>query len=282
MTELLAGIGLDITTNWGIFWLCTAYTFAVVTIIWIIGLFQTDHSMMDGYYGFGYAIPTWIAFGVTGAVSQTAAVLLVLATLHGCRLGIYLSKRWMGYKKTTGGGDQRYMGFVKKFSPGYWWKSFFVVMEPQAVVIAIIGLPAVWGVLGSQAAVGGELNALSFLGILIFGYGYYFETVADGQLQAFKADSHNKGRYLRTGVWTHTRHPNYFGNTVVWWGIYLVAVAGNPEIWWTIAGPIMNTIMLTGILGRAFQDKFMGSRPEYKKVMHETSSFLPIPKPKDR
>jgi len=277
MTELLTNLGFSLTTPTGIFWVCTAWTFLIVTIIWIIGNFQTDHSMMDGYYGFGYATPVWIAYLLTSPKSATAAALLVMASLHGCRLGCYLSKRWLGYQKAWGHGDQRYLGFTKKFSPGYWWKSFFVVMEPQAVVITLIGLPAVFGILSTREP-GGPLNWLSFLGLLVFGIGYYFETVADGQLQAFKADPHNKGRYLRTGVWTHTRHPNYFGNTVVWWGIWLVAVAGNPAIWWTVAGPVFNTIMLTGILGRAFQDKFMGVRPEYQKVMQETNSFLPIPK----
>jgi steroid 5-alpha reductase family enzyme len=280
MTELLTAIGFDLGTPWGIFWVCTAWTFFVVTAIWVIGLFQTDHSMMDGYYGFGYAIPTWIAYLIVQPQSTTATALLVITSLHGCRLGYYLSNRWVGYQRQWGHGDQRYMGFTTKFSPGYWWKSFFVVMEPQAIVIAVIGLPSVFGVITTPES-HGPLGVLAYLGLVVFGIGYYFETVADGQLQAFKADKYNKGRYLRTGVWTHTRHPNYFGNTTVWWGIWLVAVAGNPDIWWTVAGPVFNTIMLTGILGRAFQDKFMGSRPEYQKVMAETSSFLPIPKKRD-
>ena len=278
MSELLTGLGFDLASNWGIFWLCTAWTFLVVTVIWIIGIFQGNHSMMDGYYGFGYAVPVWIAYWITGATSATAAALLAITSLHGCRLGFYLSKRWYGYRATSG-GDQRYLGFVTKYSPGYWWKSFFLVMEPQAIVIALIGVPAVWGVLANQQP-NGPLNWIAWLGILVFGVGYYFETVADGQLQAFKADKANKGRYLRTGVWTHTRHPNYFGNSVVWWGIWLVAFAGNHDIWWTVVGPVMNTIMLTSILGRAFQDKFMGVRPEYQQLMAETNSFLPIPKSK--
>lgn len=280
MIEFLTGLGFDLASNWGIFWFCTAFTFFVVTVIWIIGNFQTDHSMMDGYYGFGYMLPAWFCYLITGATSATAAAILVMTTLHGGRLGYYLSRRWSGYKKTTGGGDQRYIGFTRKYSPGYWWKSFFLVMEPQAIVIALIGFPSTWGILANQTS-SGPLDALAFLGLIVFGIGYYFETVADGQLQAFKADKFNKGRYLRTGVWTHTRHPNYFGNTVVWWGIWIVAVAGNPDIWWTVAGPAFNTIMLTGILGRAFQDKFMGVRPEYKKVMAETSGFLPIPPKSD-
>jgi steroid 5-alpha reductase family enzyme len=277
MNALLGPLGFDLATPAGMFWVCTAYTFVVVTCIWVIGNFQTDHSVMDAYYGFGYAVPVWIAYGLAAPKSATAAALLVITSLHGCRLGCYLSTRWRGYRKAFGHGDQRYVGFVGKFSPGYWWKSFFVVMEPQAVVIAVIGLPSVLGVL-TTAQPDAPLNALSFVGLLVFGVGFYFETVADGQLQAFKADAHNKGRYLRTGVWTHTRHPNYFGNTLVWWGIWMVAVAGNPGIWWTVAGPIVNTIMLTGILGRVFQDRFMGQRPEYRKLMQETNSFLPIPK----
>jgi steroid 5-alpha reductase family enzyme len=277
MTGFLTNLGFNLTSPMGIFGVCTAWTFLVITVIWVIGNFQTDHSMMDGYYGFGYATPVWIAYLLTSPQSATAAVLLTITSLHGCRLGYYLLNRWLGYRKSRGHGDQRYMGFTKKFSPGYWWKSFFIVMEPQAIVISLIGIPSVIGVTSTIQPNGG-LSWIAWIGILVFGIGYYFETVADGQLQAFKADVNNKGRYLRAGVWTHTRHPNYFGNTVVWWGIWLVAVAGNYAIWWTIIGPLFNTIMLTRILGRAFQDKFMGVRPEYKRLMEETNSFLPIPK----
>jgi steroid 5-alpha reductase family enzyme len=277
MTEFLTRLGFNLASPMGIFWVCTAWTFTIVTLIWIVGNFQTDHSMMDGYYGFGYATPVWIAYWLAAPRSTTAAVLLALTSLHGCRLGFYLSKRWVGYQKKWGHGDERYMGFTKKLSPGYWWKSFFAVMEPQAIVIAVIGMPAVMGV-ASTAEPNGSLNWIAVVGIMVFGIGYYFESVADGQLQAFKADAHNKGRYLRTGVWTNTRHPNYFGNTVVWWGIWLVAVAGNHAIWWTVVGPLFNTIMLTSILGRAFQDKFMGARPEYRAVIAETNGFLPFPK----
>lgn len=300
MDGLVVGLGFDLASDWGIFWACTAWTFFVVTLIWLIGLFQPNHSMMDGWYGFGYASAAWLAYLLTHPASPTAAAVLLMVSLHGCRLGWYLSKRWYGYSKTTG-GDARYFGFKEKLSPGYWWKSFFVVMEPQAVVIALIGIPSVWGIIGNRAA-GEPLGPLAFLGMVIFGIGYYFEAVGDGQLQAFKADPHNKGRftddglwvvagspadkasnaksggrYLRTGVWTHTRHPNYFGNTTVWWGIWLTAVAGNPDIWWTIIGPATNTFMLTGVLGKAFQDKHMGGRPEYQKVMAETRGFLPLP-----
>jgi steroid 5-alpha reductase family enzyme len=276
LSQLLTASGIELASNWELYALCCAWTFSAVTLIWIIGLLQGNHSLVDGYYGFGFAVPVWIAYAASGASSATAAALLVVTSLHGCRLGFYLSKRWWGYRRTTG-GDQRYIGFAQKYAQGYWWKSFFIIMEPQALIIALIGLPSVFGILATRTA-NGPLTLPGCLGILIFGIGYYFETVADGQLQAFKADPSNKGRYLRTGVWTYTRHPNYFGNVTVWWGIWLIAVAGNPAIWWTLVAPLMNTLMLTSLFGRALQDSLLGQRPEYQQLMRETNGFLPLPR----
>lgn len=275
---MVTALGLDPTSGAQILALCTGWTFFAITLIWIVGLLQGNHSLIDGYYGFGFAIPVWIAYAVGGPASATAAVLLVLTSLHGCRLGFYLTRRWWGYRRTTG-GDQRYLGFRQKYARGYWWKSLLIVTEPQALIIALIGLPAVLGIASARSA-DGPLNALQCVGVLLFGIGFYFEVVADGQLQAFKADPHNQGRYLRTGVWRHTRHPNYFGNCTVWWGIWLVAVAGRPALWWTIVSPLFNTWMLTSLFGRALQDELLGKRPEYQQLMRETSSFLPLPRAK--
>jgi steroid 5-alpha reductase family enzyme len=276
-TVTLTNVGIDIDTTQGIFWFCTAYTIAVVTLIWAIGLVQGNHSVMDGYYGFGYMIPAWVAFIFSHAKSQAAALLLLMASLHGARLGTYLSRRWRIYRKTIG-GDPRYLKFKANLSPGYWWKSFFAVMHAQTAVIVVVGLPSVIGISMTRSTPGAPIGVLSAVGMLVFGIGYYFETVADGQLQAFKADPANKGRYLQTGVWTHSRHPNYFGTTVVWWGIYLVALAGNPGVWWVVVGPIVNTIMLAGVTGSPMTDKIMGSRPEYRAIIARTRSFFPFPK----
>jgi steroid 5-alpha reductase family enzyme len=276
MTHLVSDLGLNPASNSDVFLLCAIFTFAVVTVIWVIGLFQGNHSMMDGYYGFGYAIPAVLAYAIARPASATAAVLVVMVVLHGCRLGYYLAARWRRYVPVHG-GDPRYLNFVKEMSPGYWWKSFFRVMEPQAVIIVLIGSPAVWGILETRHA-GGPVGWLAFVGVAVFAIGLYFESLADGQLQAFLADPANKGRYLSTGVWTHTRHPNYFGTSTVWWGIWLVAVSGNSGAWWTVAGPMINTIMLTSVLGSKFQDDYMGARPEYQALMARTRRFLPLPR----
>src|SRR4029450_5164737 len=115
------------------------------------------------------------------------------------------------------------------------WKSFFRVMEPQAVIIVLIGSPVVMGILKNREVDGG-INLLALIGLIVFMVGLYYETVADAQLQAFLALD-ERPRYLNTGVWKYSRHPNYFGTTTVWWGMWLVAVAGDPDGWWTVAGP---------------------------------------------
>lgn len=273
MAELFAGLGFDVTSSWGIYWAACAYMFTFFTVLWIIGLFQGNHSMTDGFYGFCYASVGWFSFYISGANSMYSGLLFLMLSLHGCRLGFYLFKRWVGYRAKSG-GDARYLGFVTKLTPGYWWKSFFVVMQPQTIVIMIIGMPAYFGIM-TMSKSSGSMNIFCLIGLLLFGIGTYYEWLGDGQLQAFKADPDNKGRYLQTGVWETTRHPNYFGNTCVWWGIYIVAVAGNPAIWWTIVGPIVNTVMLTKVLGTTFQDKYMGDRPEYKDIMQKTNGFFP-------
>jgi steroid 5-alpha reductase family enzyme len=267
-------LGVNPSSDLSVFLFCAIFTFAVVTILWVVGLIQGNHSMMDGWYGFAYAVPALIAYLIVGAQSVTAALLLFMVMLHGGRLGWYLAARWRRYVPVYG-GDPRYLNFVKEMSPGYWWKSFFRVMEPQAVIIVLIGMPAVVGILKNRTPNGG-VSLLAFAGLLVFIVGFYFETVADAQLQSFLALD-QRPRYLNTGVWKHSRHPNYFGTTTVWWGMWLVAVAGNPACWWTVAGPVVNTIMLTSVLGSAFQDNYMGVRPEYQELMARTRRFLPLP-----
>jgi steroid 5-alpha reductase family enzyme len=276
MHSLVHDLGFNPNSATSVFLLLMIYTFAVTTLIWVIGLFQGNHSMMDGYYGFGYAIPALLAYAIVNPNSATAAALVVMVSLHGCRLGWYLAARWRRYVPKYG-GDPRYLNFVKELSPGYWWKSFFKVMEPQAVIIVLIGSPAVVGILESPHA-NHPLGWIAFIGLAVFGIGLYFESLADGQLQAFlELPDDKRPRYLNTGVWKNSRHPNYFGTTTVWWGMWLVAVSGNSHVWWTVIGPLANTIMLTSVLGSKFQDDYMGARPEYQRLMARTRRFLPWP-----
>lgn len=276
MTDLVQSFGFDTASSTDVFLFISLFTCVVVLLFWVLGNFQGSHSSMDAYYGFGYAIPAILAFVISDATSQVAGVLLLMAVLHGCRLGYHLASRWRRYIPVYG-GDPRYLRFVSDFSPGYWWKSLFRVVGPQAPLIVLVGSPAVVGILLTRDA-NDALSWLAFVGFAVFMVGMWFETLGDGQLQSFLADKpHNEGRYIQTGVWKHTRHPNYFGTTTTWWGIWIVAMSADTAVWWTVAGPIMNTVMLSSVLGSKFQDDYMGRRPAYQDLMTRTRKFLPLP-----
>ena len=119
MSGLVSSLGVNPSSDLSVFLFCAIFTFAVVTILWVVGLFQGNHSMMDGWYGFAYAVPALFAYLIVGAQSVTAALLLFMVMLHGGRLGWYLATRWRRYVPVYG-GDPRYLNFVKEMTPGYW------------------------------------------------------------------------------------------------------------------------------------------------------------------
>ena len=121
------------------------------------------------------------------------------------------------------------------------------------------------------------LTPMDLIGALIWGFGLLFESIADLQLTRFKQNKANKGGILTTGLWKFSRHPNYFGETVVWWGIYLVALAAGA--WWTIFSPILMTWLLVRVSGVAMLERTMRNKPSYEEYMKKTSAFFPwLPK----
>lgn len=115
------------------------------------------------------------------------------------------------------------------------------------------------------------------LGIAVWAAGMFFETVGDAQLAAFKKDPTHKGKLMDQGLWRYTRHPNYFGDACVWWGIWLVAASSWAGIA-TIIGPIAMTLFLTRVTGKALNEKGMSaSKPGYATYVARTSGFIPMP-----
>ena len=251
-----------------------------VTLMWAVGLRHGHHSMMDAFYGLTFVAVSWFVFLMTDANSLYAGLLILMVSLHGCRLGYHLTKRWFGYRNTTG-GDKRLMAMARGMGKSFWWKSYLKTMLPQAPAVMVIGLPAYAGIMVSSDSTSG-LNVLAVVGMAVFGIGSYYEWLADGQLQAFKQDPANKGRYLQHGVWRLTRHPHYLGNTLVWWGIYLTALAADWGLWWTIVGPAFNHFMLTRLVGVRVQNRVMANRSDYQHIMASHSAFLPRPPRDDR
>ncbi|MEJ2069768.1 MAG: DUF1295 domain-containing protein [Syntrophobacterales bacterium] len=159
------------------------------------------------------------------------------------------------------------------------WVSLFTVFLTQAILLWVISLVVQ---LGQLSPVPSRLTILDVLGTLVWGVGFVVETVADWQLVRFKADPNNKGRVMNRGLWAYSRHPNYFGETLIWWGFFLITLT-TPYGYWAIVSPLTITFLLLKVSGVTLLEKDITERrPEYREYIKNTSPFIPwFPKRKE-
>ena len=172
------------------------------------------------------------------------------------------------------GEDYRYRQIRQRNQPGFEFKSLYLVFGLQGVLAWIISIPLLVAILHP-----GEPGGVAYLGVLVWLVGMLFEAVGDYQLARFKADPDNKGKVLDSGLWRYTRHPNYFGNAMIWWGFYLIALSVGG--WWTIFAPLLMTFLLLKVSGVVLLEKDIAERrPAYRDYVARTNAFLPGP-PRD-
>jgi steroid 5-alpha reductase family enzyme len=194
---------------------------------------------------------------------------LLLLSLWALRLAVYITARNWGH-----GEDPRYQAIRRRNDPGFAVKSLWLVFGLQALLAWVISLPLLGAILSPAPQ---HLNALDYLGAAIWSVGLFFETVGDWQLARFKKDPANQGQVMDRGLWRYTRHPNYFGDFCVWWGFYLIALAGGA--WWSIVGPIVMSTLLLRVSGVTLLEKDIGKRrPGYAEYVARTSAFFPRPR----
>jgi steroid 5-alpha reductase family enzyme len=186
-------------------------------------------------------------------------------TVWGLRLTLYLSIRNLGK-----GEDYRYQAMRRRWGRNFPFISLGTVFLLQAALMWIVSLPV-----QVSMANPGDPGSLAWLGLAVFALGLFFETVGDWQLARFKADPDNKGKVMDRGLWRYTRHPNYFGDFAVWWGLFLIAVA-DVSMLWTIVGPLVMSWLLLRVSGVAMLEKTIGRRrPGYEEYARTTNAFFP-------
>lgn len=236
----------------------------LMIVVWLISLFAKDASIVDIVWGLGFVLVAWIAVRQREGTDIRTLLAAILTTVWGLRLAAYLAWRNLGK-----GEDFRYQAMRRKYGSRFALISLFVVFGLQGVLMWIVSLPV-------QAASGGPLVWLDWVGVAAWFTGLCFETIGDLQLAAFKRDPKNKGQVLDSGLWRFTRHPNYFGDFCVWWGLYLIAVASGA--WWTIVGPAVMTALLVRYSGAGLLEKSIGKRrPGYDEYVRRTNAFFPGP-----
>ena len=255
-----------------------AVDLAMMVLLCWVAVRIGDVSFIDAIWGAGMAVLAVASFAQLAEPGPRALLLLAMTALWGLRLGLHLFLRWRQH-----GEDPRYARMLGKARDQgrYGSAAFKVVFGPQAVLLFITSLPAQIGILASGAPA--PITPLAWAGLALWLTGMLFETVGDAQLKAFRADPAMKGKVLDTGLWRYTRHPNYFGDICVWWGIWLVAATGGlwPMNWIalaSLAGPLFLTFTLTRWSGKPLLEKGLAkTRPGYAEYVKRTSGFIPWP-----
>jgi steroid 5-alpha reductase family enzyme len=236
----------------------------MMTVLWLLSLAVKNSGIVDIFWGAGFVIVNLAAFCVSEqTVRQT--LLTVCVTLWGLRLSIHIFFRNRGKPE-----DFRYAQWREENGPRWWWVSLFTVFDLQGILLLMIAVPLI----AVQTASGGQsLTPVDVVGIAVWAIGFLFEAVGDYQLTRFKANPMNKGKVLASGLWRYTRHPNYFGDAVQWWGFYLFASAAGS--WWTVFSPLLMTFLLLRISGVPLLERTMKTRPGYEEYLRSTNAFVP-------
>lgn len=238
-----------------------------MTCIWSLSLFYKNASIADIFWGPGFVLVAWIALFSSDGYLERKLLIVGLISAWGVRLAIHIAFRNWGK-----GEDQRYQKWRREKGKNFWWMSLFTVFGLQGILLWVISLVAQ---VGQLSPIPNRFTWTDGLGALLWGMGFFFECVSDWQLTRFKADPANKGKVMDQGLWRYSRHPNYFGESLMWWGIYLIALS-TPGAAWTIVSPITITFLLLRVSGVTLLERtILDTRPGYREYQVRTSAFVP-------
>ncbi len=233
--------------------------------LWLVSLPLKNSSIVDIFWGLGFTGVAWLSFALGHGAADRRALLAALTTGWGVRLAAYLAWRNLGR-----GEDPRYAAMRARHGSRWPVASLAIVFGLQGALMWLISLPL--QVAAGSAAPLGPLDAAGAALVLV---GVSFEATADLQLWRFKKDPANRGQVMTRGLWRYSRHPNYFGDFVVWWGLWVIAAGAGG--WWTVLSPVVMSTLLMRVSGVPLLEKAMRQRPGYDEYVRRTSAFFPRP-----
>ena len=241
---------------------------------WVVSVIRRDVSIVDSLWSLLILLGLLAYIVASGAAGARVWLVTALVAAWALRLSIYITVRNHGQAE-----DRRYQAIRRNNEPHFWLKSLYIVFLLQGFLAWVVCLPAIAAV--SAQTPSGPLASpwaalLTGLGLALWLIGMFFEVVGDWQLARFRRDRKSADAVLDTGLWRYTRHPNYFGEALLWWGIYLVALAAGA--WWALIGPLLLTFLLLRVSGVALLEKDISARrPAYREYVRRTNAFFPWP-----
>ncbi len=243
--------------------------FVFMSLGYIISLLAKDASLVDIFWGLGFVLIAAILMYTTDNVSVVQIFTSLLVYIWGFRLTYHIARRKLGKPE-----DFRYVAMRKKWGKSFVWRSFFTIFMLQGLLMLIISTSIL--VSANAGDDGNTLYWWQVLGVAIWGVGYIFEVVGDMQLSQFLKKRKSKDEIITTGLWRYTRHPNYFGEAVQWWGIWLLVI-GLPYGLWAIVSPLLLTYLLVYVSGVPMLEKKYAKNKQFQAYAKKTSKFIPMP-----
>lgn len=245
-------------------WLPLAVMVLLAVAAWALSVKLRDVSIVDSLWSIFFIVFTMLFAWRMGSDATAAYVLIALILAWGLRLSIYITARNHGK-----GEDRRYQAIRARNQPNFEFKSLYLVFLLQAVLATVIVLPVVPVLNGAQDA-----GALTYIGFAVAAFGASFETVADWQMARFKATRTAQDEVMDRGLWRYSRHPNYFGEAVFWWGIWIASASMGGA--WTVFSPLLMTWLLTRVSGVPLLEADLQQRsPAYRDYLLSTPRFVP-------
>ena len=246
--------------------------FLFMVVVFFLALFKKDNSVVDIAWGLGFVLVALLSLLMGKGLYERKILVTALVAVWGIRLAVYIALRKRGK-----GEDWRYAKWRKEWGRWFLLRSFFQIFLLQGLFLLVIIYPVV---LINNSSEGG-IALLDMLGIFVWLVGFFFEAVGDYQLARFKKDPQNKGQVMTGGLWKYTRHPNYFGEVVMWWGVFLIALS-VPYGWTAFFSPILITVLLLRVSGVTMLEKRYEHDRNYGVYAQNTSSFFPWFPKRDR
>ena len=235
-----------------------------MSLFFLLALFLKDNSIVDIGWGLGFILIT-ILMIIQRPIPGMRGIAYIFVILWGFRLARHIFLRNRGRSE-----DFRYAAWREEW--GIWFipRSYLQIFMLQGIIMFIVVYPIVVISVAPLRPVG----IIEAIGSIVWSIGFFFETVSDLQLSRFKKDPDNKGKIITTGLWKYTRHPNYFGEVVMWWGIFLLALPVHYG-WTAVVSPLLITYLLTKVSGVPLLERKYAGNVQFERYKQRTNTFFP-------
>lgn len=249
------------------YYITLAFILFIYMNIWfVVSLIKKRNDLADIAWGLGFILISWMSFFISENSGTRGLLVGSLVSIWGLRLAWHIHSRNKGKSE-----DFRYLAWRKEWGRLFYLRSYLQVYLLQGFFLFLIAIP----IMETNKNLDLSFASLDFIGVLVWIIGFYFEARADAELAYFLKDPANKGKIIQSGLWKYSRHPNYFGEVILWWGIFIVSLGNSPFLH-TLISPLTITILILFVSGIPILEKKYIGNPDFEEYKKRTSVFFPL------